>query len=171
MDTIARMDPNAIAEKLSSLIEELQSLHRMISEGPGTLPAEARSMLKKRICLGCGKPIPADERSVRGNHEACWKRIQRAIEAGRMTEDEAIQNGFLAPKRTGGRPQKHTRLSEYLRQKDTAAQKTSEFDELASNAVAEMAADLDAAIARDEAEQAAKPPVTSPKRSRKKKGA
>lgn len=95
-------------------------------------------------CRVCGR---TDERLIRGLCQMHYRRFasrQKEIaaaggeEAGKAFEEQCLADGWILPKSKGGRP------------KDEDP-----FDVIAARMVAEMAADIDAAVARDEREQAA----------------
>lgn len=56
-----------------------------------------------RVCVCCDEPLEAGERTYRGAHERCYKKVTRAISAGKITDDEAVNEGLLLPREKGGR--------------------------------------------------------------------
>lgn len=56
------------------------------------------------ICLVCRRPL-ADlkSRASRGDHQHCYKQVQRFVEASELTEFDAVEKGTLAPAESGGR--------------------------------------------------------------------
>lgn len=84
-------------------------------------PDECWDLVSRGICLNCGEPISATERSTRGNHLRCHRQILRAIELGSITEEEAVTTGLFAPKaKAGAKPRTDTRLSRVLAAKERA---------------------------------------------------
>ncbi|MFN8742870.1 MAG: hypothetical protein ACK5YR_23315 [Pirellula sp.] len=64
-----------------------------------------RRYSKKRLCLGCDKPISPEEKIVRGCHERCARATYRAIEKGLTTDSERVADGkWLAHAKRGPKP-------------------------------------------------------------------
>lgn len=54
------------------------------------------------LCVACGQPISGD-RVVRGCHQRCAKATYRAIESGKTTDKERVEQGKWLPASPGGR--------------------------------------------------------------------
>lgn len=72
-------------------------------------------LLAERICLVCEEPIQGPVR--RGECGACRKKIERLIDAGEITENDAIRDGLM----TELPPKKSDELSRTAIEKRSAA--------------------------------------------------
>jgi hypothetical protein len=82
-------------------------------------PKDKQHLLDSNTCLNCGEAILASQRNVRGNHIKCHKQILRAIEFGKITDDEAVEVGLFANNRKSGRKRMGgTMLDKYLQEKE-----------------------------------------------------
>lgn len=97
------MELSDINSRLDQAIDLLVKLKAELSSEVPTLPKEAQALLDAGYCLFCKQKIGPDERAVRGCHEKHARRIARSIEAGELTEYEAISRGIFAPQATAGR--------------------------------------------------------------------
>lgn len=89
------MDVEAIQKRVGRLIEELQTVQKMLSEGVPTFPDGMREFVEKGICLNCRKPLSEMKtRPTRGNHGSCYREIIARIKRGEITEYEAITKGL-----------------------------------------------------------------------------
>lgn len=114
------MDTEAIARQIEMLTSGLAVLKRMIEQGSPSFPAESQSLVDKGLCLNCRKPLGKD-RPVRGNHEKCYRQTKRAMDAGELTEFDAVQSGLLLPKDAGGNRRSTTsQLAKVLAEKEKA---------------------------------------------------
>ena len=100
----------SIKLRLANLAREIQAIYEILDQEEPELPIEAQQKLAAGLCLECGKPISSQEKSKRGCHERCHRKILRAIDRGKYTEFAAISAGHLAPKGKGGRPPQLTQL-------------------------------------------------------------
>jgi hypothetical protein len=58
----------------------------------------------KGLCVYCAEPIKEDEQQFRGAHQRCYKKVNRMLNAGIITDETAIEKGWLLPRERGGRP-------------------------------------------------------------------
>lgn len=121
-----------LLRKLGEAFERLEEIRELIrSSGAEQLdvpiePKRVSELMEQGICLQCGKKIGPKQRVIRGCHDSCYKRVMERIEAGDLTEQEAITAGQIAAKRITGRPKKTTAIDEYLA---TKAQSDQEINE------------------------------------------
>lgn len=119
MAKIFDMDTKLIAEKIDQLKTGLDELLKLIANEQPRFPASKELMLEKELCLGCGEHRSAKGgRWLRGNHESCYRLVDREIKAGKLTEREAIEQGLLKPPDVGGRPQSKAAVRDYLEQRE-----------------------------------------------------
>lgn len=57
---------------------------------------------QQKLCLACEQPL-GECRVVRGCHERCAKATYRAIEAGKTSDKQRIEDGKWLPAEPGGR--------------------------------------------------------------------
>ena len=97
------MDSSDAIKRIDSVIYELSQLKKLLTEGTAVPPPSIQELISSRTCLNCKKKITAAQKSVRGCHQHCYRRIIRSIESGQLTENDAITAGILAPKQKSGR--------------------------------------------------------------------
>lgn len=90
-----------LAEKIAELSAKLAEMVK--DEPPPTVPKEALEKAAKGLCTYCADPLDSG-RIFRGAHERCYKRINRAIHAGEITEQQAVSRGYMLLGEKGGRP-------------------------------------------------------------------
>ncbi len=115
--TIFCMPENDLKIRIRKLAVELAEIAELMPEDEvrPNFPESAEQLLEKRICLACGKAIPAKKREIRGLHESCYKKTKDAIRQFKTTENQLIEAGLLAPVRVTGRPVSNpTPLDEFL---------------------------------------------------------
>lgn len=114
------MDTNSdeIRVKLDAMATQLVAIYRVLDAGEPALPAKKSDWIERRICLLCEKQIASKDRSIRGCHERCYRKTKRRLDAGDLTENEAITAGFLSPKRAPGKSAELNALTEYLNSRD-----------------------------------------------------
>jgi len=117
------MDTEAFKNRLTNMAREIQLLYEIVSETEPSLPPEAQKRFDDGVCLECQRPI--EGKTKRGCHEACHRKVLRAINANKYSEYDAIRNGRLAPKGQGGRPPQLTELEKMLAAEPTKEKKKS----------------------------------------------
>lgn len=100
-----------LVHQVEGLLKRIKYLLERESAG---FPEKLETLVKKRICLGCGKKMPKESRVFRGNHESCYRRVYRKIQDGKISDGEAVDVGLLTPASPGGKPRISTHLDEYL---------------------------------------------------------
>lgn len=55
------------------------------------------------LCVACLEPIVAEEKTMRGMHMRCYFATKRAIDSGKTTEEERLQEGKMLEAKPGGR--------------------------------------------------------------------
>ena len=110
-----RDDIKSLIQLAGNLLERARYLLERESSG---FPEELRELVQQRICLGCRKKIPGSVRVVRGNHESCYRRVHRKIQAGILSDTEAIDAGLLTPPSPGGKSRQSTSLDRYIAVRD-----------------------------------------------------
>jgi hypothetical protein len=97
------MRTSEVLETVRSIKDLLAKLEALVSESSpapnvpgGRSEEEVAEIMKKNICLRCGKSL-SGEKEVRGVHERCYQKLRRdkAIEA-------AVAAGFCLPIATPG---------------------------------------------------------------------
>lgn len=63
----------------------------------------ARDRHSQGLCTYCGERIAGREPQVRGAHQKCHKRIRRMVTSGEITEQQAVDRGYLLVGKVGGR--------------------------------------------------------------------
>ncbi len=109
------------AEQIELLKQIIRQCESLLSGIEASLPAPAKEaiMLYERgLCTECKEPI-GDERSLRGAHVKCHKRIQRRIEKGELTDSEAVAAGFWLEDGhvKKGNPGVRSRVGKYIEDK------------------------------------------------------
>lgn len=104
------MNTQEIKNRLATIVQEVASLYKIIEADEPVFPLDAQERLANGICLECKQPFKKSDKPKRGCHVSCHRRIMRAIEKHKYTEDEAIAAGTLAPAKKGGRPPELTEL-------------------------------------------------------------
>jgi hypothetical protein len=109
---------------LAAMREILDSAEETDKFAPST-PEKAVERHEDQRCIVCNEALPiklngrADH--IRGACVRCHKQISRTIAAGRLTEEEVVQRGWLLPPKKGGRPPKLGSISYRLMQEELAA--------------------------------------------------
>jgi hypothetical protein len=116
------MDATALKIRLENIARELAAMRALLEEEAGEFPAWAQELVDQQICLDCRKKIHPKDPQTRGNHATCARRITRRIDAGELTDAEAVRNGLLAPRKSPGpkadaKPS-NSRLAQYLASRD-----------------------------------------------------
>jgi hypothetical protein len=133
------MHPSDIQRQIDGIIQQLVQLREQVAEDGGVLPADAIQKLKDRICLNCGEPIPRSTSPVRGCHPSCRKAVKRQIDAGILTDVQAINRGMWAPPNVSGRPpRRDTKVGQFVAEAEQSelAQAKVEIDAITRKAVA-----------------------------------
>lgn len=101
------MDTGQAKKRIESIILQLVELRDSIASDDSSehspISQEVEEKLENRICLFCGKKIPAKETPSRGCHSKCYQKIRRAVKEGKTTDEMAVWKGQWAPKQQGGR--------------------------------------------------------------------
>lgn len=127
------MDAEEIASELDQINRAVETVAKRIDNlrsmlfGDMTFPAWANDLVRERVCLVCREKVKREERYLRGCHERCRKQIERSIEAGELTDAQAVALGKLAAKKSPGRPPKNYKMTDEERQK--VAEWSEEFNE------------------------------------------
>lgn len=106
------MHTTELTNQIAGVIQQLQLVHQQLLDlpldevSPVELPSDALERLSQRICLYCHRKI--EGRIVRGDHDACSKKVKTEIKNGSISEVEAIRRGLIAPAQTGGTKMKRT---------------------------------------------------------------
>lgn len=79
----------------------IQSVGVFSVEVKKSVLAKVARCQQEGICLACGKPLSG--RVVRGCHVACHQATLRAIQAGKTTDEQRVQEGKWLPPSPGGR--------------------------------------------------------------------
>lgn len=98
-----RMDTRQLLSQLNGLITQIEQIKADINskyETPEMI--EARKKSEKGLCCYCGEPH-GDDRILRGDHQRCHKKIQRAVASKEITDEQAIRRGWILPPDPGGR--------------------------------------------------------------------
>jgi hypothetical protein len=93
-----------ILEHLRKIEHSSAAIALLLNGSAGDFPEERQSWLRDGKCLECAQSIEPSEKSVRGCHERCYRRIKRRIEDGLITEHAAISSGHLYYAEPTGRP-------------------------------------------------------------------
>lgn len=88
-------------------------------------PADQMERAQTGVCLFCGKPIWADQQSIRDVHrKPCYNTIKTLQRNGEVTLDEMVKAGRLGEPKPTGRPKKKAshiaELAEQYNQKKEA---------------------------------------------------
>ena len=73
-------------------------------EGSSKTNTAALRRSAKGNCVYCDEQIEEGEKHFRGAHQRCYKKVNRLINAGQISEDTAIERGWILPAERGGRP-------------------------------------------------------------------
>jgi hypothetical protein len=98
------MNRERLANRLQTIILQLQSIQSELAASAPALPPEAAQRLADRVCLLCGKKIAKAEHPLRGDHEKCYRRVGRRVKAGEISDAGAVEAGLWAPRGEAGRP-------------------------------------------------------------------
>lgn len=99
----ATMNNREILQHVKAVIEQLTTLVDTLStklETPEMVIAQKRS--NSGLCCYCGEPH-GDDKVYRGDHEKCYKKIQRLVSSKESTDEQAVRRGWWLPAEKGGR--------------------------------------------------------------------
>jgi DNA repair exonuclease SbcCD ATPase subunit len=96
------MDKKEIYRLLDSISQQAHQVRELIEQTSSTAERKAVEEVKKHICPYC-KESTKGERTVRGAHVKCHKKVNRAINALEITDDQAVRRGWLLAAEKGGR--------------------------------------------------------------------
>lgn len=109
----------------SQLVATLRQINAMlealIADIDDELPAapDIAQKLSGRICLQCGKVVPADEQYRRGLCVTHYEATRRKLMAREVSDSELVAHGLIAPPRSGGKSRgSKSALDEYLESRD-----------------------------------------------------
>lgn len=91
------MNKNEIAKLLAKLTEVAAQLQCAFENREPDAPPEALEKAALGLCLYCAEVLDDGGRTFRGAHERCYKRVNRAINAGTLTEIQAVERGYILP--------------------------------------------------------------------------
>ena len=95
---MAQLSDNEVT-KLAALVLKLQDfVERLQNEGVQLTPeqrAHLDEMKVKRLCLVCNKPYEGEIR--RGSHQSCYNGVRAQISQGRMSTQQAVDEGIYNP--------------------------------------------------------------------------
>lgn len=98
------MNRKEVVKRLTILIEQVQHIKAMVEEMPSAIPDGAVQRAEGGLCVYCGEVLDDGGRKFRGAHERCYKRVNRAINSGVITEQQAVARGYILPvEEKGGR--------------------------------------------------------------------
>lgn len=91
-----------VAERLRRIAKELTDIVSALTDDKSneapTFPEWAAELVKQRKCLRCREDVPKGTRYRRGLDDKHWQEIwERTIKTGKVTEEEAIAAGMIAP--------------------------------------------------------------------------
>jgi hypothetical protein len=113
-----RMDAKQIENELRTIAKRLEIVASHLASVAKTsdveFPATSLTLVEKRICLRCDEKIPEDDEAIRGNHNKCYKAIDREIKSGKFSEADAIRAGKLTPAKKGGRKPSQNAVKTFL---------------------------------------------------------
>lgn len=96
------MDRKKLLEAIQALKLQANILESLVSESISEAEEEAVRRNNQGLCTYCGEPHGSG-RVIRGAHERCHKRINRAVNAFEHTDAQVVKRGWLLPKDFGGR--------------------------------------------------------------------
>jgi len=113
-----RMDAKQIENELRAIAKRLEMVASHIDSFAKTsdveFPAASLTLVEKRICLRCDEKIADNKEAIRGNHNKCYKAIDREIKSGKFSEADAIRAGKLTPAKKGGRKPSQNAVKTFL---------------------------------------------------------
>lgn len=92
-----------ILKHVDKVIQQLEQLRLLVKASEPESPKEAQEKAAKGLCTYCAEKLGTG-RSFRGAHEKCYKRVNRAINSGEITDAQAVARGYILPGGSGGRP-------------------------------------------------------------------
>jgi hypothetical protein len=92
-----------ILKQVDKLIYQMEQLRLLVKESPSEMPKDAIEKSARGLCTYCAEKL-GDGRQFRGAHEKCYKRVNRAINSGEITDAQAVARGYILPGDKGGRP-------------------------------------------------------------------
>jgi hypothetical protein len=108
------MDTKLLVEKIDFLISKLNELRDIAIDAVPELPEWAKERHELGKCLFCNE-IYGDSVIVRMDHERCYRKVERSIKKGDITEKQAIESGLVGPPSPVGRKKDTEVLSRILR--------------------------------------------------------
>ncbi len=118
------MDIQQVLGQVDLLIKALEAFRTSLSQAEPTLPSNAQEKADSGICLICGVSLqkhPTKDQAwtgkiVRGNHASCFRALIREMDAGTLTDSQAISKGLLLPRKAGGRDPEKNPLRHRIRE-------------------------------------------------------
>lgn len=91
-----------------------------------SFPESSKKLMRDGVCLFCKQKLDSAElrRSTRGVHHNCFRKANRDILEGIVTESDMIEKGLLAPKGKSGRkrvrPEEVKKIERNVKRSDIA---------------------------------------------------
>lgn len=92
-----------ILRQVDKVIQQMEHLRLLVKSSGTASPKEALEKAEKGLCTYCAEKL-GDARAFRGAHERCYKRVNRAINSGEITDAQAVARGYILVGGVGGRP-------------------------------------------------------------------
>lgn len=97
------MDETIIFKMLSAVIDQLDQIRNLITPKQTLEAAEALELAEKGLCCYCKEPFRPKEPKTRGCHRKCHRKINRAVHSGVISDQQAVDRGWILPAGKGGR--------------------------------------------------------------------
>lgn len=104
------MDKKKLLDAIKALELQTNILKSLVTDTISEAEEEAVRRNNQGLCTYCGEPH-GSSRIIRGAHQSCHKKINRAINAFEYTDAQIVKRGWLLPKEQGGR-KSHTAITE-----------------------------------------------------------
>lgn len=92
-----------IVDQMDAMILQLSTLRDTLEGSVPEAEKNALERVSKSQCTYCGENIIGDEVVFRGAHQRCYKKVNRAVHSGTITDDQAVSRGWVLPADRGGR--------------------------------------------------------------------
>lgn len=96
------MDKKEIYRLLDAISTQAQQVRELIAASTTAAEKQAIEEVSKDICPYC-KESTKNERTVRGTHVRCHKKINRAINSLEISDIQAVRRGWMLESDKGGR--------------------------------------------------------------------
>jgi len=91
-----------ISKRIDQIMVQLTQVKSLLDTRVTAESKEAIRRAEQGLCTYCSEKLEPGERAFRGAHQRCYKRVNRAINAGTITDQQAINRGWVLVSDPGG---------------------------------------------------------------------